>query len=140
LVVGGSFQSIDCVHFHINREEVDLELLFKVFLILDRENASVRFLTEHIFGLLGGTTTFEEYKGPENFLLFVMELLRGQADVERAGVQKCTAVVMFSTEVQRTRELGMCLSCCWSREQRHWRKWYKWRRCVWYGQRKGISH
>jgi len=122
LVVGGSFQSIDCVHFHINREEVDLELLFKVLLVLDRENASVCFLTEHIFGLLGGITTFEECKGPEDFLLFVMELLWGQADIERAGVQKCMAVVMFSTEVQRTRELGMCLSCCRSRGQRHWRR------------------
>ena len=98
---------------------MDLELLFKVLLVLDRENASVRFLTKHIFGLLGGITTFEECKGPKDFLLFVIELLQGQVDIERAGVQKCMAVVMFSTEVQRTRELGMCLSCYRSRGQRH---------------------
>jgi len=56
---------------------VQLELLFKVSLGLDRENASVRFLTEYIFGLLGGTTSFEERKSPENPFLFVVELLQG---------------------------------------------------------------
>jgi len=35
----------------------------------------VHFLTEHIFGPFGGTTTFEEYEGPEDFLLFIVELL-----------------------------------------------------------------
>jgi len=109
-VVGDSFQSIDHICFHVNREEVNLELLFKVPLDLNGENTSVHFLTEHVFGLLGGTTTFEECEDPENFLLFVMELLQGQADVERAGVQKCMAIVMFSTKVQRTGELGICLS------------------------------
>jgi len=77
LVVGSSFQSIDCVHFHVCREEVQLELLFKVSPGLDGENASVRFLTEYVFGPLGGTTSFEEYESPENPFLFVMELLRG---------------------------------------------------------------
>jgi len=78
---------------------VDLELLFKVLLGLDGENASIHFLMEHIFGPLGGITTFEECEGPENFLLFVVELLWGQADVERAGVQKYMAIVKFSTKV-----------------------------------------
>ena len=110
-MVGGFFQSIDCICFHINREEVDLELLFKVPPGLDRENTSVCFLTEHVFGPLGSTTAFEEHEGPENFLLFIMELLQGQADVERAGVQKCMAIMMFSTEVWRTGELGTCSSC-----------------------------
>jgi len=41
---------------------------------------------EHVFRPLGGTTTFEECEGPESFLLFVMELLWGQADVEGAEV------------------------------------------------------
>jgi len=77
LVVGSSFQSIDCVCFHVCREEVQLELLFKVSPGLDGENASVRFLTEYVFGPLGGTTSFEEYESPENPFLFVMELLRG---------------------------------------------------------------
>jgi len=77
LVVGSSFQSIDYVRFHVCREEVQLELLFKVSPGLDGENASVRFLTEYVFGPLGGTTSFEEYESPENPFLFVMELLRG---------------------------------------------------------------
>jgi len=118
-VIGGAFQSIDCVRFCINREEVDLELLFKVFPCWDGENASVRFLTEHVFGPLGSTTAFEECEDPENSLLFVVELLWGQVDVEGAGVQECAAVVTFSAEVQRRGELGTRLSCCQSRGQRH---------------------
>jgi len=76
-VVGGPFRSVDCVRFHIYRKEVQLELLFKVSPGLDGENTSVRFLTEHIFGPLGGTTSFEECESPENLFLFVMELLQG---------------------------------------------------------------
>jgi len=51
------------------------ELLFKFSLGLDRENASVRFLTKYIFRPLGGTPSLEEHKGPENPFLFVLELL-----------------------------------------------------------------
>jgi len=75
LVVGSSFQSVDCVHFYVCREEVQPELLFKVFPGLDRENASVRFLTEYVFRLLGSMTSFEERESPENPFLFVVELL-----------------------------------------------------------------
>ena len=77
-MVRGSLQSVDCVCLCVNREEVDPELLFEVPPGLDREdgeNTGVRFLTEHILGPLGGATTFEEHKGPEDFLLFVVELL-----------------------------------------------------------------
>ena len=112
-MVGGSFQSIDRICFCINREEVDLELLFEVPLSWDRENTGICFLMEHILGPLGSVTTFEECEGPKDFLLFVVELLRGQADVERAGVQKCTAFMTFSAEVQKAEELGMC-------SFRHW--------------------
>jgi len=77
LVVGSSFQSVDRVRFRICREEVQLELLFKVSPGLDGENASVRFLTEYVFGPLGGTTSFEERESLENPFLFVVELLWG---------------------------------------------------------------
>ena len=77
LVVGGSFHSIDHVCFHIDREEVDPELLFEVLPGLDGENASVCFLTEHVLRPLDGATTFEKHEGPEDFLLFIMEFLRG---------------------------------------------------------------
>jgi len=76
LVVGGSFQSVDRVCFRVDREEVQLELSFKFSPGLDRENASVRFLTKYIFGPLGGTSPLEEREGPENPFLFVPELLR----------------------------------------------------------------
>jgi len=77
LTVRGSLQSIDRVCFRVNREEVQLELLFKVSPGLDGENASVRFLTKYVFGPLGGTTSLEEREGPENPFLFILELLQG---------------------------------------------------------------
>jgi len=85
-VIGGAFQSIDCVCFHVNWEEVNLKLLLKVSLGSDGENASVCFLTKHVFGPLGSTTTFEERESPKNPLFFVVELFRGQADIQGAGV------------------------------------------------------
>jgi len=118
-MVGGVFQSIDCVHFRINREEVKPKLLLKISPGLDRENTSVHFLMKHVFRPLGGTTSFEEHESLKNPFFFIVELLQGQADVEGAGVQKCVAIVAFSTEVQRTRELGTCLSRHWSRGRRH---------------------
>jgi len=77
LVVGSSFQSVDRIRFRICREEVQPELLFKVSPGLDGENASVCFLTEYVFGPLGGTTSFKECESPENPFLFIMELLQG---------------------------------------------------------------
>ena len=77
LVIEDAFQSIDCVCFCVNREEVDPELLLKVSPGLNREDASVRFLVKHIFGPLGGMTTFEECESLEDLLLFIVELLRG---------------------------------------------------------------
>jgi len=80
-VIGGTFQSIDCICFCVDREEVDLELLLKVSPGLDREDASIHFLTKHIFRPLSSTTTFEERESPEDLLLLIVELLWGQADV-----------------------------------------------------------
>jgi len=85
-VIGGTFQSIDCVYFCVNWEEVNPELLLKVSPGLNGKNANVRFLTKHVFGPLGSTTTFEERESPKNPLFFVMELFWGQVDVQGAGV------------------------------------------------------
>jgi len=85
-VIGGALQSIDCVRFHVNWEEVNPELLLEVSPGLDGENASVCFLTKHVFRPLGSTTTFEERESPKNPFFFVVELLWGQADVQGAGV------------------------------------------------------
>jgi len=76
-VVGGFFQGVDRVRFHVHREEVNPELLFKVPPGLHGENASVCFLTEDVLGLLGGTITLEKHESPENFFLFITELFRG---------------------------------------------------------------
>ena len=85
-MIGGAFQSIDCVCFRINWEEVNLELLLEVSPGSDGENASVRFLMKHVFRPLGSMTTFEECEGLKNPLFFVVELFQGQADVQGAGV------------------------------------------------------
>ena len=76
-MVGGSFQGIDCVRFHVYREEVKSELLFKVLPGWYGENASVYFLMEDVLGPLGSTTILEKRESPENFLLLVVELLWG---------------------------------------------------------------
>ena len=98
-MVEGTFQSIDCVCFCVDWKEVNLELLLKVSLGLDGENASVHFLVKHTFRPLGSMTTFEEHESPENSFFFIVELLQGQADIEGVGVQEYVAVVMFSAEV-----------------------------------------
>jgi len=85
-VIRGAFQSIDCIRFHVNWEEVNPELLLKVSPGSDGENASVHFLTKHVFGSLGSTTTFEERESPKNPLFFIVELFWGQANVQGAGV------------------------------------------------------
>jgi len=74
-MIGGAFQSIDCVRFCVNRKEVDPELLLKVSSGLDREDANACFLMKDVFGLLSGMTTFKECESPEDLLLLIMELL-----------------------------------------------------------------
>jgi len=65
------------VRFYVDREEVDPELLFEVPPGLGGEDTGVHFLMEHVLGPLGGVTTFEKHEGPEDFLLFIVELLQG---------------------------------------------------------------
>jgi len=65
---------------------MNLELLLKVSPGLDRKNTSIFFLLKNVFGPLSSTSTFEEHKGIENFLLFIAELLQSQVYIESAGV------------------------------------------------------
>jgi len=58
-------------------DKVKSELLFKVPPGWYGENASVYFLTEDVLGPLGSMTILEKHESPENFLLLVIELLRG---------------------------------------------------------------
>jgi len=106
LVIGGTFQTIDCICFHVNREEVDPELLLEVSPGLNREDASVCFLAKHVFGSLGGTTTFKECESPKDLLLLIVKLLQGQTDVQGAGIQEHMTVVTFSAEVWGRGEFG----------------------------------
>jgi len=77
LVVGDFFQGVDRVCFCIHREEVNLELLFKVPPGLHGENTSVCFLTGDVLRPLGGMTTLEKCESPENFFLFIVKLFWG---------------------------------------------------------------
>jgi len=76
-VVGGSFQSVDHVCFHIYQEEVESELLLEVPSGWYGENAGVRFLTEDVLRPFSGTTILEKRESPENFFLLIVELLWG---------------------------------------------------------------
>jgi len=63
-------------------------------------------ILDQLPGRSGGLEWAPEWRVRGPLTLFVMELLWGQADVEGAGVQECTAIMTFSAEVWR-RELGM---------------------------------
>jgi len=52
------------------------ELLLKVSPGLNREDASVHFLTKEVLGPLDSPSTLEEGEGPEDFLLVTAELLQ----------------------------------------------------------------
>jgi len=76
-VVGGSFQSVNCVCFRIYREEVESELLLEVPPGWYGENAGVCFLTKDVLGPFGNMTILEKRESPENFFLLIVELLWG---------------------------------------------------------------
>jgi len=79
LVVRGAFQSVNGICFCIDREELTLELLFKVGPRLDRKNASVCLLVKEVLGPPCGTSVFEKGECPKDFLLIAAKLLRSQA-------------------------------------------------------------
>jgi len=79
LVVRRAFQSVNGIHFCIDREELTPELLFEVSPRLDRKNAGVHLLAKEVFGPPCGTSVFEKGKCPKDFLLIAAELLWSQA-------------------------------------------------------------
>jgi len=79
LVVRGAFQSVNSIHFCIDREELTLELLLKVGPRLDRKNAGVHLLAKEVLRPLHGMSVFEKGEGPKDFLLIAAELLWSQA-------------------------------------------------------------
>jgi len=79
LVVRGTFQSINGIHFCVDWKELTPELLFKVGPRLNRKNAGVRLLAKEVLGPPRGTSVLGKGKGPKDFLLITAELLWSQA-------------------------------------------------------------
>jgi len=79
LIIGGALQSVNGIYFRIYQKELTPELLFEVSPGLDGKDASVRFLAKEVLGPLCGSSIFEKGKGPQDFLLIIAELFRGQA-------------------------------------------------------------
>jgi len=75
------------------------ELLFEVGPGLNWENASVRLLAKEVLGPLYSMSILEEGKGPEDFFLVAGELLRGQAQIQHAEVEKDSSGALFTREV-----------------------------------------
>jgi len=69
LIVQRPLQSVDGVCFCVDWKELTLELLFKVGLGLNWENASIYLLAKEVLGPLRSTSILEEGEGPEDFFL-----------------------------------------------------------------------
>jgi len=93
------------------------ELLFEVGLGSNWEDASVRLLAKEVLRPLCSISILEKGEGPEDFFLVVGELLWGQAQIQRAGVEKDSSRTPFAREVWR-REFWPCL--LFGRGRRHW--------------------
>jgi len=81
-----------------------LELLFEVGLGSNWEDASVHLLAKEVLRLLHSTSILEEGEGLEDFFLVAGELLRGQAQIQYAGVEEGLSGTPFTREVWRRRE------------------------------------
>jgi len=110
--------------------------LFKVGPGSNWKNASVRLLAKEVFGPLCSTSILEEGKGPEDFFLIAGELLRGQAQIQRAGVEEDSSGTPFAREVWRRREFWPRPLFGWGgwdrgrRADRGWRRGYRrWSDC-----------
>jgi len=95
-----------------------LELLFEVGPGSNWEDASVRFLAKKVLGPLRSTSILEEGKGPEDFFLVAGELLWGQAQIQRAGVEEGLSGTPFTREVWRRRKFWSHLLFGWGRWNR----------------------
>jgi len=104
LIVQKPLQSVDGVRFCIDWKELTLELLFKVGPGSNWEDTSVRLLVKEVLRLLRSTSILEEGKGPEDFFLIAGELLRGQVQIQHAGVEESSSGTPFAEEVWRKRE------------------------------------
>jgi len=108
LIVRRPFQSVDGVHFCIDRKELTPELLFEVNPGLNWKNAGVCLLAKEVFRPLRSTSVLEEGKGPKDFFLIVGELLWGQMQIQSAGVEKGSSGAPFAGEVRGRGKFWPC--------------------------------
>jgi len=73
--------------------------LFEVDPGLNWKNAGVRLLAKEVLRPLRSTSVLEEGEGPKYFFLVAGELLRGQAQIQSAGVEEGLSGALFSGEV-----------------------------------------
>jgi len=114
LIVRRPFQSVDGVRFYIDWKELTPKLLFEVDLGLNWKNAGVHLLVKEVFGPLHSTSILEEDEGPEDFFLVAGELIRGQAQIQHAGVEEGLSGAPFAGEVRGRREFWPCSLFRWS--------------------------
>jgi len=105
--------------------------LFEVDPGLNWKNAGVRLLAKEVLGPLHSTSVLEEGEGPEDFFLVASELIQGQAQIQRAGVEESSSRAPFTGEVRGRGEFWPCLlfrqsgrsrggRCNQKERDRHW--------------------
>jgi len=99
LIVQRPFQSVDGVCFCIDQKELTPKLLFEVDLGLNWKNAGVCLLVKEVLGPLCSMSVLEEGEGPKDFFLVAGELLRGQVQIQSAGVEEGSSGAPFAGEV-----------------------------------------
>jgi len=106
-----------------------LELFFKVGPGLNWKNAGVHLLVKEVLGPLHSMFILEEGEGPEDFFLVAGELLWGQAQIQRAGVEKGLSGASFAGEVWGRGEF-------WPRSLFRWNGQSRGGRSNWRGRRR----
>jgi len=108
LIIRRPFQSVDGIHFCIDRKELTPKLLLEVNPGLNWKNASVHLLIKEVLGPLRSTSILEEGKGPEDFFLVAGELLWSQVQIQHTGVEEGSFGALFTGEVGRRGEFWPC--------------------------------
>jgi len=108
LIVRRPFQSVDGICFYIDWKELTPKLLFEVDPGLNWKNAGVCLLAKEVLRPLRSTFIFEEDEGPEDFFLIAGELIRGQAQIQHAGVEEGSSGAPFAGEVGGRGEFWPC--------------------------------
>jgi len=81
---------------------------------LNGKNTGVHFLVKEVFRLPGGSSILEKSESPEDFFFITTELLQGQAQIQRTGVEESSTGTLFAREVWGRREFWPCLLFRWS--------------------------